>query len=59
MVEIGGAEVLGYASFDFFGELLGRCKHAVGGGDGGRGEVLMLVKNCRGDARSACVSHPH
>ena len=41
VVEIGGAEVLGRASFDFFGELLGCCKHAVGGGDGRRGYLCL------------------
>ena len=59
VVEIGGAEVLRHAAFDLFGELFGCCKYAVGRGDSGRCEVLVLVKNCRRDARGACIFHPH
>ena len=59
VVGIGGAKVLRHAAFDFFGELFGCCKHAVGRGDSGCCEVLVLVKYCRRDACGACIFHPH
>ena len=59
VIKICGAKVVGHVAFDFFRELFGCSNHAVSRGDGGRGEVLMLMENRRGDARSASVRHPH
>ena len=59
VIKIGGAEVLRHASFDFFGEMFGCCKNAVGGDDSGRCEVFMLVEGCGGDVCGAGIFHPH
>ena len=59
MIEIGGAEVLRHASYDFFQEFFGCRKNAVGRGDSGRCEVFMLVKNCYGDVCGVGIFHPH